>query len=174
MRRYWPTSLTNGGGRWCAGFSLVEMLVALLVFAIALGGASLVLRPDPSRLLAAEAERLALLLAQAKEESELSGSSLAWVAGELQYEFARRELTESGPQWRSLGDDALFRLHKLPQGMRLRVIEADGRILALGEPLDLGLLGPQAVRIRLAIGDLQAEINGSGNYFSSLVLQEKT
>jgi len=147
------------------GFTLIEMLVALLILAIAVGGASLALRPDSSRQLEVEVERLALLLAQAREESELGGLALGWVAGESGYAFQRRELTESGPVWRALGGDELFRPRTLPAGMHIRAVMAQDRPLTPGERLDLGPFGPRAVVIELAVGPLRARVEGSGADF---------
>lgn len=141
-----------------AGFTLLEMLVALVILAVAVATASLALRPDEARQLAAESERLALLMEQAREESALGGSALAWVAAEDRYEFLRREVTEQGPDWVVVRGDDLLHPRRLPAGLYIRRLEADGRPLAYGERLDLGLQGARRFRVDLSLGGAQSRI----------------
>lgn len=157
-----------------AGFTLIEMLVALLILAIAIGGASLALRPDSARQLETEGQRLALLLAQAREESELGGMPLGWVGHAQSYAFERRELGESGPVWRALGGDPLFRPRTLPSGMHIRAILVDGRPLPPGERIDLSPAGAQRVQIELALGALRTRVLGEGESFHSERAREDT
>ena len=140
------------------GFTLLEMLVALVIMAVTVASASLALRPDDGRQLASEAERLALLLAQAREESELGGMRLAWVAAEDHYEFERREMTGNGPSWSVLRGDDLLHPRRLPVGFTIRRIEADGRQLAYGERLNLDPLGVRWVKIELSMGEARTLI----------------
>jgi type II secretion system protein H len=140
------------------GFTLLEMLVTLVVIAIAVAGTSLSLRPDEARQLAGEAERLALLLTQAREESELVGRALAWVATVDRYEFQRRELGGNGPVWTVMLDDDLLHPRGLPTGCQIHRIDADGRRIAHGERLLLDLLGPRAVRVELSLGQARSHI----------------
>jgi len=152
------------------GFTLVEMLVALVIMALALGGASLALRPDDSRQLANEAVRLAMLLDQAREESALGGMPLAWVAEEDRYEFERRDMSRSGPDWTVVRGDELLRPRQFPGGLHIIRMEVDGRPLAFGERLNLGLQGAQRVMIELAFGRERTRIDGGDDRFEVTAL----
>lgn len=142
-----------------AGFTLLEMLLALAILAIAIAGATLAMRPDEARQLANESERLALLLEQAQEEAQLGGMSIAWVAGEDRYEFQRRELTDSGPEWVVLRGDELLRPRTLPNGLYIRRLEFDGRGVNFGDRLNLQQ--PGSVRIELSMGEARHRILGN-------------
>jgi hypothetical protein len=145
----------------------MEMLVALVIMALALAlaGASLTLRPDDSRQLATEAARLAMLLEQAREESALGGMALAWVAEEDRYEFERRGISRSGPEWAVVRGDDLLRPRQFPGGLHISRIEADGRPLVFGERLNLGLQGAQRVMIELAFGQERTRIQSRDDRF---------
>ena len=148
------------------GFTLMEMLVVLVIIAVAVAGTTLALRPDERRQLAHEAERLALLLAQAREESELGGMALAWVGAEDHYVFERRELTAAGPTWFPLTGDDLLRLRRLPEGLAIRRIEADGRRLAPGDRLVLDALGPRRISIELTLGQARSLVQSFADGFA--------
>lgn len=134
----------------------MEMLVALVVVAIGLSLAVLAFRPDARRPLALEAERLALLLEQAGEESQLGGAPLAWQWHETGYNFLRRELTDAGPQWRPLREDDLFRPRELAGGARIVSARADARLLEPGARISLGPDGAQWLELELVLDDARA------------------
>jgi general secretion pathway protein H len=142
------------------------MLVALVVLAVGVAGAVLAFRPDQERQLGQEAERLALLLEQAEEESWLGGMPLAWVAREDGYEFQRRELSVDGPAWIGLRGDDLFRPRTLPPVARIQWVRADGRALDYGERAVLGGQGSQQLAIGLALGEarMRVERQPDGRY----------
>ena len=148
------------------GFTLLEMLVALVILAIGVSGAVLAFRPDPGRQLGQEAERLALLLAQAEEESWLGGMPLAWVAREDGYEFQRRELTIDGPGWVTVRGDDLFHPRVLPGLARIQWVQADGRELGFGERAVLGGQGLQQLAVSLTLGAarMRVERRPDGSY----------
>ncbi len=140
------------------GHTLLEMLVALFILALGISAAVLALRPNEARILAGEADRLALLLEQAREESALGGMPLAWVAREDGYEFQRREVTESGPQWSVVRGDDLLRPRALPTGMVIRRIDLDGQVLSFGERVPLGLANPQDLAIEISLGGARTRV----------------
>jgi general secretion pathway protein H len=148
----------------------MEMLVALVIMALAVAGATLSLRPDDSRRLANEAARLALLLEQAREESALGGMPLAWVAAEDRYEFERRGMSRNGPEWTVLRGDDLLRPRQLPDGLRIVRMEADGRPLVFGERLNLGLQGARRVVIELAFGPERTRVHSRDERFEVTAL----
>jgi general secretion pathway protein H len=140
------------------GFTLLEMLVALVVLAVGVAGAVLAFRPDEGRRLGQEAERIGLLLEQAGEESDLGGMPLAWVAREDGYEFQRRELTADGPGWVTVRGDDLFHPRVLPTAARIQSIQADGREVSYGERVVLGGQGIQRMTVELTLGGARARV----------------
>lgn len=149
-----------------AGFTLVELLVVMVIMALALSGASLALRADDARRLTGEAERLALLLQLAREESRIGGAPLAWVATPQGYAFERRELFRDGPEWLPVRNDEQLRPREFPAGLDVLHVDADGRRLATGERLNLGWQGAQRVVIELVMGRARARIAGEEDRFS--------
>lgn len=147
------------------GFTLLEMLVALAILAIAMSAGMAALRPDDQRRLHDEAERLALLLDQAREESELGGQPLAWVATESDYEFHRRELgssgylAEKGGEWNVARGDDLLRPRKLPAGMLIQRLQVDGVDQPLGQRVRLE--SGHTLRIDLVLGEARARVLGN-------------
>lgn len=140
------------------GFTLLEMLVALVILAVGMSAALIALRPDQGRLLGNEAERLALLLDQAREESALGGAPLAWVAREDGYEFQRRELSDTGPSWVVVRGDDLLRPRNLPVGMYARRLQLAGQPLEYGARVALGGAGPEGFAVDLAMGAARTRI----------------
>jgi general secretion pathway protein H len=140
------------------GFTLLEMLVVLVVMAIGMSAVALAFRPDARRPLAQEAERLALLLEQAREESQLSGTPLAWEWRPDAYSFVRRDLTDNGPQWLVVVDDDIYRTRTLPGGASIRQVLADDRLVAEGERVALNIDGVQRLEIELRLQDARAKV----------------
>ncbi len=152
----------------------MEMLVALVIMALAVAGASLTLRPDDSRQLANEATRLVMLVAQTREESEPGDMPLAWVAAEDRYEFERRGMSRNGPEWTVLRGDDLLRPRQLPGGLRIVRMEADGRPLVFGERLNLSLQGARWVVIELAFGPERTRVHSMDERFEVTALAAAT
>jgi general secretion pathway protein H len=140
------------------GFTLIELLVALVILAIGLSGAVVAFRPDYDRQIGDEAERLALLLEQAEEESTLGGMPIAWVASENGYAFERREVSMDGPSWNILREDDLLHPHALPGMARIEWVRADGRLVEPGERAILGSQGVQQIAVSLALGEARARV----------------
>lgn len=148
------------------------MLVVLVVMGVAVGGSVLAMRPAETRQLATEAERLALLLDMASEESRLGGMPLAWVGAPEGYAFQRRELTGAGPAWTLLQEDSLLHPRTLPAGLAVASVAADGRPLDIGSRLDLGPLGVRHLVIELALGDARSRIVGLDGRFTVSAAEE--
>jgi general secretion pathway protein H len=107
-----------------SGFTLIELLVTLVILGIAVALVSVKLAPDDHRELATEAQRLSLLLQQARDEALTSGQSIAFGAKSPRYEFLqrnRKNLAEA-PEWQVHRDNT-FRLRELPHGFTLAIIE---------------------------------------------------
>src|SRR5262245_6063094 len=96
------------------GFSLIELLMVLLIMALVAGVAAAVVWPDQRALLRTEAERLALVLGLATEQSRVSGAYIRW-SGELgSYRFFR--LRDDGG-WLEIRDSDVLRPRTLPRGI---------------------------------------------------------
>ena len=107
------TTITATGSR---GFTLIEVLVALVIMGLFAGLVTVIVRPDERALLRVEAERLAQLLDLAGIEARISGKPIAWTADGPGYRFWRyRENTG----WLEIRGDGLLRARTLPQGMTI-------------------------------------------------------
>lgn len=105
------------------GFTLVELLVVMLLIVIVLGIAGLTLHGSEARTLRTEAERLALLIETAHQESVLQGRVLVLAFAEDGYEFLtldpQNELVPVS------GDD-LLRPRRFPVGVSVDDISIQG------------------------------------------------
>lgn len=98
------------------GFTLVELLVALVIIGLFAGLISGMAGPDKRAVLHAEAERLAQLLDLAGNEARMSGKPIAWTTDGPSYRFWR---FQRGAGWSEIRNDDLFRKRDLPQGMKI-------------------------------------------------------
>jgi len=105
--------MSTQGRQQAHGFTLIEMLVAVMVMGLFLGLVSTIARPDERAALRLEADRLAHLLDLAAEESRITGKRIAWTGDETGYRFAR--LSESG--WSDIREAEFLRPRALPRGM---------------------------------------------------------
>ena len=85
------------------GFTLLEMLVALMVIGIVTALAALALPPSQNAQVEREAQRLAALFDAARQRAAEQGVPLAWVAGPRGYAFVQR--TQQG--WEPVESDLL-------------------------------------------------------------------
>lgn len=105
------TEIKAGGG-----FTLLEVLVALVIIGLFAGLISSTVRPDERALLRVEAERLAQLLDLAGTEARMSGRSLAWTTDGASYRFWGNQW---GAGWSEIRNNDLFRERTFPQGMKI-------------------------------------------------------
>lgn len=105
------------------GFTLIELLVAIVIAGIALAMVAINGLPGAQRGLRFEAERLAQLLALAREEAQVRGQPLRLQADESGYRF----LVLRERRWQPLTDDAELRERGWDQPTSLSVQRPDGR-----------------------------------------------
>jgi general secretion pathway protein H len=143
-----PTSATGAERGGEAGFTLVEVLVALVVMAL-LTGAVLMTLPGEGPRLAAEAERLAARLDHARDEA-LTGARPVEVA-----------LTDAGyalraqrkGRWEPL-DDGVLEPVAWPEGLTASVESADGRSAVRFDPTGAA----EAAVITLSSGERRTRV----------------
>ncbi|MFP5407331.1 MAG: GspH/FimT family pseudopilin, partial [Gammaproteobacteria bacterium] len=104
------------------GFTLIEMLVALVIAGILIGVATLSIGGF-DRSLRYETERLAQLLSLAREEAQVRGAPIRLETTEDGYRFAIRR----DRRWQPILDDRELRERAWKQPTRTSVQRADGR-----------------------------------------------
>lgn len=119
--------------RGARGFTLLELLVAMLIMGLMLGLAAPVLQPDARSQLRDEAERLAQLFDLAASEARLSGRPMVWTSDGSGYRFWRADEPASGSARR---DSDLWHEHTLPAGMRLAGLNIEALPVAGAMRLD--------------------------------------
>ena len=129
------------------------IVAAIIVTMIAVSGA-----PSPARNLETDADRLAQLLALAREEEQIRGAPIRFQTDGRVYRFA----IFKDSQWRVIDDDSYLRPRRWDVETGVQVARSDGaRALEFGRDL---VEAPY--RVRLIRGDLWAEIvaNGLGTF----------
>ena len=100
--------------RSARGFTLVEMLVALVIMGLFVGLVTAIVLPGDRDVLRVEAERLAQLLDFAAVEARLTGTTIAWTADGSGYRFSR---AGEDAEWAEIRDSDLLRARTLSQGV---------------------------------------------------------
>ena len=164
-----PTSATGCCDRVLTGrsggFTLLELLVALVIVAVGLSLAVISLRPDPRGVVRQEADRLAALLGLASEEAVTGGRPLAWVSRAGGYEFQAREIGDQGPEWTLLRGDDLLHPRELPSGIQLVDIQVDGQPQSLGQRVTVD--SAHELSLALVLGEARAQVIGKEGHFRS-------
>jgi general secretion pathway protein H len=105
--------------RQISGFTLIEILVVLLIIGVILAGIAVKAFPDERRVLRQEADRLSLLLEQARDQAFISGRSIAWSAQKDGYTFWGLNAQR---QWEAITGDQILRARKLPPSMKVTAL----------------------------------------------------
>lgn len=88
-----------------AGFTLIEIMVVMVIFAIAAGLVTLRMLPDDRERARREADSAAVLLERAADEAERTGRVIAWHPDGAS---ARFEVPDQDGKWIPLADDPDF------------------------------------------------------------------
>ncbi len=103
------------------GFTLIEILVVILIIGIILGVTLLAPRTSgPAQALWDEAQRLQLLMEQARDRALLEGQEYGLSAIEDRYYWWRWSRDDEG--WRKF-EDAQYRPHQLSDRIHMEIIE---------------------------------------------------
>lgn len=97
------------------GFTLLELLLVILIMALAAALVIPDMRPHPAAGLERQAGRLQQVLRLALEEAELRGMPLRWSAFPDRYEF---ELADANGRWRRMREKP-FQPVRLQNGVRI-------------------------------------------------------
>ncbi len=124
------------------GFTLVEILVVVVIIAVLSAGfllsVSLAGGSDPE--LKKESDRLFDLLNYAREQSELQTREYGVILQDDSYEFVSYDMHRG--IWRSVFEDDVLRLRKLPYGLDLKLL-IETRPVVLKKPADAKDKTPQ-------------------------------
>ena len=132
----------SAGAQRCAGFTLLEMLVVIVLAGILLSLVSINLTPDPRQQLQREALRVGQLMGLAADEARIRQQPIAWEADLSGYRF----ITEVGGERQLLTTDDLLRERLWEKPMsRVAVLDGGGP-----QPAQV-LLGPGAPPVRVAV-----------------------
>jgi general secretion pathway protein H len=126
----------------CAGFTLLEMLVVIVLAGILISMVTISVTPDPVQQLMREAQRVGQLMALASDEARIRQQPIVWEADLRGYRF----VTEIGGERQLVtGDDMLRERQWETTLTRLAVLDGAGP-----QPAQV-LLGPGAPPARMPI-----------------------
>jgi len=113
-------SSTNPLPREPTGFTLLEVMVAILIIGVTMGTLTLAVTPH-GHSVNEEGKRLAALLNLAREEAILNTTETAMELSPSAYRFTRL----TADTWQPIADDETLRARTLPAGMTLRLTLED-------------------------------------------------
>ena len=122
------------------GFTLLELLVVLVLMAVATTLISINATPDPRQSLVEEAQRLGQLVTLASDEARIRQQPISWEGDLNGYRF----VSEPGGERRLLNDDDLLHERTWQRPLTLLAVSREGQ-------LPQTLLRPDAPALRLPI-----------------------
>jgi general secretion pathway protein H len=114
------------------GFTLIEILVVLVIIGMMLATVVIKAFPDERQTLRQEADRLGLLLEQARDEAFLSGHSVAWSIDKQTYTFWRLNAER---RWAPIAGNQTLRLRTLPASISLTELTINAVKIPVSEHL---------------------------------------
>ena len=143
----------------CRGFTLLEVLVVLMIMGLLVGLVSAVALPDDRARLGLESERLARLLALAREEARFSGRAIAWTAEPPGYRFWQLDQDDD---WGEIRERDLLLPRTLPGNMAVLGLRVENSPVTGPLRLEFGSDGAaSAFTLELGLGKARATIAGS-------------
>jgi general secretion pathway protein H len=109
------------------GFTLVEILVVLIVVAIAAGIAYARFESDPRQTIEREGRRFAAAIEHAASLAQWRNQSLGVSAGGASYRFWRRDRGADGDRWLPLTDDEVLATRTFPDGITAAAVQYAGQ-----------------------------------------------
>lgn len=142
-----------------SGFTLIELLVVIVIIGIIVGLTTVQLMPGERGNLKEEAERLALLIENARLDAYASGQNLAWSGHVNKYIFSQKN---AYGDWIDIQDDNMLRPRTLPNGMFISKINVESIPLKEKDKLLLSSSSlPLPFEIELSSGDYRIQIEGN-------------
>lgn len=114
------------------GFTLIEILVVLVIIGIMVGLIGVRMMPDDDRVVRNEAERLALLLEQTRDQAVASGEPIAFSVEQGRYRFWALDPEN---QWVPREGDDVLQDRPLADGVQVAALQVNQANLAVGERL---------------------------------------
>lgn len=114
------------------GFTLIEILVVLVIIGIMAGLMGVRMMPDDDRAVRNEAQRLALLLEQTRDQAVASGEPIAFSVERHHYRFWALDAEN---EWVPRRGDDVLQDRPLTDGVQLAALQVNDVSLAAGECL---------------------------------------
>jgi len=150
-----------------AGFTLIEILVVLVIIGITVAMVSINLMPDDKRVLTTEAQKLALLFEQARDEAIISGKEIAWSVEGDKTRFWHKD--DKG-KWTPVSGDELFRERDLAPGVKLLELQINSVKAAMNERLIFSP-GGMNMPFKLDLGLNTSHVSIAGDNLGKLALK---
>ncbi len=115
------TNSPSVGTRGVKGFTLIEVLIALLIVGVVMASVGLATGGFRARDLEFEADRIAQLFSLAREEAQVRGRPVRMVVSDIGYQFE----SFSENQWRLIREDELLRPRRWEQPTQVKIETAD-------------------------------------------------
>lgn len=151
------TSAPGISERRAAGFTLIEVMVVMLIVAVAIAGVSVSLDALAGRETGREIERLQRVLEASAERAEIRGQPLAIEFLADGYRFFAYAPDDG---WQLLHDPPVFAERLLPEGIAWHSLSVDARRIALPGRLVFGTRAPRFL-LELRTGDTRHVYRGN-------------